>query len=140
MKSRDESLEPLSRRTSKKRAKLYWLLAGVVGLMIIAAGAAGPIMSQVEQPEYQIVTAEDSLEIRSYGAMIAAEAEVQGERKTAINEGFQLISAYIFGANKTNVKIAMTAPVQQQIQQTIAMSAPVTQQADGNAWTVRFIM
>ena len=71
----------MSRRSSKKHAKLYWLLAGVVCLIIISAGAAGPIMSQVEQPEYQILTAEGSLEIRSYGAMIAAEAEVQGERK-----------------------------------------------------------
>jgi len=62
-------------------------------------------MSLVEQPEYQIVTAEGSIEIRSYGGMIAAEAEVQGERKTAINEGFRLIAAYIFGANKPNVKI-----------------------------------
>jgi SOUL heme-binding protein len=140
MKLPDESLEASPARTSKQRAKLYWLLAGVVCLIMIAAGAAGPITSQVEQPEYQIVTAEDPLEIRSYGAMIAAEAEVQGERKTAINEGFRLIAAYIFGANKTNVKIAMTAPVQQQSQQTIAMTAPVTQQADGNAWTVRFIM
>lgn len=95
-------------------------------------------MSQVEQPEYQILTAEGSLEIRSYGAMIAAEAEVQG--KSAINEGFRLIAAYIFGANKTNVKIAMTAPVQQQSQETIAMTAPVTQQPEGTAWAVRFIM
>lgn len=141
MKTRQQSLEPLSPPyTSKKRAKLYWALAGAVCLTIIAAGAAGPIMSRVEQPEYQIVTAEGSIEIRSYGGMIAAEAEVQGERKTAINEGFRRIAAYIFGANKPNVKITMTAPVQQQSQQTIAMTAPVTQQADGNAWTVRFIM
>jgi len=140
MKTRQESLEPSSTHTSKKRAKLYWVLAGAVCLAIIAAGAVGPIMSRVEQPEYQIVAAEGSIEIRSYGAVIAAEAEVQGERKAAINEGFRLIAAYIFGANKPNAKIAMTAPVQQQSQQTIAMTAPVTQQADGNTWTVRFIM
>jgi len=76
-------------------------------------------MSRVEQPEYQIVTTEGLIEIRSYGAMIAAEAEVQGERKTAIKEGFRLIASYIFGANKPNLKITMTAPVQQQSQQTV---------------------
>jgi hypothetical protein len=72
--------------------------------------------------------------------MIAAEAIVHGERKAAINEGFRLIAAYIFGANKPNAKIEMTAPVQQQ-KQTISMTAPVTQQqSTGNAWAVRFIM
>jgi hypothetical protein len=71
--------------------------------------------------------------------MIAAEANVEGERKEAIAAGFRLIAAYIFGANEPNAKIAMTAPVQQQ-KQTIAMTAPVTQQASGGAWTVRFIM
>ena len=46
--------------------------------------------------------------------MIAAEALVEGERGAAIREGFRLIAAYIFGANKPNANIAMTAPVTQQ--------------------------
>ena len=96
-------------------------------------------MSRVEQPAYKIEASEGSVEIRSYGPMIAAEAVVEGERWASINRGFRLIAAYIFGANKPNAKIAMTAPVQQQ-RQTIAMTAPVTQQTTGNAWTVRFIM
>ena len=96
-------------------------------------------MSQVERPEYRIEAIDGSIEVRSYAPMIAAEAVVEGERKTAINEGFRLIAAYIFGANKPNAKIAMTAPVQQQ-KQTISMTAPVTQQSIGNAWSVRFIM
>ena len=97
-------------------------------------------MSRVEQPEYAVSASDGAIEIRSYGAMIAAEAEVKGERKAAINEGFRLIAAYIFGANKPNMKIAMTAPVQQQGAQKIAMTAPVTQQNDGDRWAVRFIM
>lgn len=96
-------------------------------------------MSRVEQPEYTVTTSDGPIEIRSYSPMIAAEAVVEGERKTAINEGFRLIAAYIFGANQPNAKIAMTAPVQQQ-KQTIAMTAPVTQQRTGDVWTVRFIM
>jgi hypothetical protein len=96
-------------------------------------------MSRVEQPEYKIESSDGAIEVRSYGPMIAAEAVVEGERKAAINEGFRLIAAYIFGGNQPNAKIAMTAPVQQQ-KQTIAMTAPVTQQGTGNAWTVRFIM
>ena len=97
-------------------------------------------MSRVEQPDYTVTMSDGAIEIRSYGSMIAAEAEVKGERKAAINEGFRLIAAYIFGANKLNARIAMTAPVQQQSAQKIAMTAPVTQQTTGDSWTVRFIM
>lgn len=97
-------------------------------------------MSRVEQPEYVVNASEGSIEIRAYGPMIVAEAEVMGERKAAIEEGFRLIAAYIFGANRPNAKIAMTAPVQQQRAQKIAMTAPVTQQTDGKRWTVRFVM
>ena len=97
-------------------------------------------MSRVEQPDYKVTMTEGAIEIRSYGPIIAAEAEVKGERKAAISEGFRLIAAYIFGANKPNAKIAMTAPVQQQGAQKVAMTTPVTQQATGDRWMVRFIM
>ena len=97
-------------------------------------------MSRVEQPEYKVEQQDGPIEIRSYGPMIAAEAEVQGERKAAINEGFRLIAGYIFGKNEPQGKIAMTAPVEQQKSQKIAMTAPVTQQGQENSWTVRFIM
>jgi hypothetical protein len=125
---------------SRRRVRLYWALAGIVFVIIVAAASAGPIMSHVEQPEYQVTASFGSIEIRAYGPMIAAEAEMKGERKAAINDGFRLIAAYIFGSNRPNAKIEMTAPVQQQRQQKIAMTAPVTQQADGDSWTVRFIM
>jgi hypothetical protein len=122
------------------RKKTYWALAGIVTALVIAAVAAGPIMSRVEQPIYKVTLSEGPIEIRSYDPMIAAETEVKGERKAAINEGFRLIAGYIFGANMPNAKIAMTAPVQQQSAQKIAMTAPVTQRAGGDSWTVRFIM
>jgi effector-binding domain-containing protein len=119
---------------------ILWAFVSAVVVAVIAAAIAGPIMSRVDQPEYQVTSSEGSIEIREYGAMIAAEVEVKGERKVAINEGFRLIAAYIFGANEPNAKIAMTAPVQQQGKQSIAMTAPVTQQARDGVWTVRFIM
>ena len=125
---------------TKRRARLYWALAGVLLVVGVAAVVAGPIMSRVEQPDYQVTSSSGSIEVRAYGPTIVAEAEVKGERKAAINEGFRLIAAYIFGSNNPKAKIEMTAPVQQQRQQKIAMTSPVTQQADGDSWTVRFIM
>ena len=117
---------------------IYWI-AGLSGLLVVVFAIEGPIMSRVEQPDYKVETSAGPIEVRSYGPMVAAEATVQGERTPAIGEGFRLIAAYIFGANRPNAKIAMTATVQQQ-KQTIAMTAPVTQQGAGNSWVVRFIM
>ncbi len=113
---------------------------GIALFVAIAGAASGPVMSQVEQPGYTVSRSEGSIEIRQYGSLIAAEVEVGGERSAAINEGFRLIAAYIFGANKPNAKIAMTAPVEQQAKQTIAMTAPVTQRSRDDVWAVRFIM
>lgn len=124
----------------KHRSKLFWAILSVIIIVGVAAAAVGPLMSRVEQPKYLVVSSERAIEVRSYGPMISAQATVQGKREDAINEGFRLIAAYIFGANKPNAKIEMTAPVQQQREQTIAMTAPVTQQADGDQWTVEFIM
>ena len=130
---------PPTRAVGAGHRRLLAWSAAIVVLLAIAGAGAGPIMSRVEQPEYAIEGSDGAIEVRSYAPMIAAETLVGGERKAAINAGFRLIAAYIFGANKPNAKIAMTAPVQQQ-KQAIAMTAPVTQQSTGNAWTVRFIM
>ena len=97
-------------------------------------------MNRVEQPNYKVEKQDGSIDIRSYGPMVAAETQVRGERQSAINERFQLIAGYIFGKNQPQAKIAMTAPVEQQKSQKIAMTAPVTQQGQENSWTVRFIM
>ncbi len=97
-------------------------------------------MSRLEQPEYAVTMSDGAFEIRAYGPMITAETELKGERSAAIREGFGLIAAYIFGANKPNTKIAMTAPVQQQQAEKIAMTAPVTQQGSDEGWSVRFVM
>jgi hypothetical protein len=130
-------LQP-ARSARSKRRLAYWIGGGLM-LVGIAAAVAGPVMSRVEQPDYKVEQSDGAIEIRAYGPMIAAEAVVEGERKEAINQGFRLIAAYIFGANQPKAKIEMTAPVQQQ-KETIAMTAPVSQQGRGNSWTVRFIM
>ena len=43
-------------------------------------------MSQVEQAKYEVLTSQGNIEIRLYPPMIVAEAEVQGDRKTAISQ------------------------------------------------------
>lgn len=97
-------------------------------------------MSNVEQAKYEVVESQGDIQIRDYAPMIVAEAEVIGERKEAINQGFRIIADYIFGNNAPRQNVAMTAPVVQQPSEKIAMTAPVIQEGAANSWKVRFVM
>jgi len=122
------------------RKKLMWWLIAVVAVALLGAALWGPIVSNVEQPNYKVAERSGAIEIRDYAPMIVAEAEVSGDRRDAIGKGFRIIADYIFGNNTAAQKVPMTAPVTQQGSEKIAMTAPVTQQGDGNSWTVRFVM
>jgi effector-binding domain-containing protein len=78
------------------------------------------------EPAYRIIKSDNKIEIREYPELIVAEVNVKGERYQSINDGFRLLANYIFGNNKSN--------------QTIAMTAPVQQQEIKEGWVVRFIM
>ena len=118
---------------------MWWLIA-VVAVVLLGAALWGPIVSNVQQPKYQVVESSGNIEIRDYAPQIVAEAEVAGDRRDAIRKGFRIIADYIFGNNTSAQKVPMTAPVTQQGSEKIAMTAPVTQQGDGNIWRVRFVM
>jgi hypothetical protein len=111
------------------RLRFRW----VVIAAIAASGAllaAGPSMSKVEEPAYEVVKKDGPYEIRGYGPMIVAEYTASGSRGSAAGDGFRAIANYIFGGNEARQKIAMTAPVLQE---------PEGQMGVG-AWKVRFIM
>lgn len=115
-------------------------MTGLVVLALVAAAAWGPLVSNVEQPDYAVVESHGPIEIRDYAPMIVAEVDVSGERKAAVNDGFRLVADYIFGNNSVAGKVAMTAPVIQQAGESIAMTAPVSQTGGQGAWQVRFVM
>jgi hypothetical protein len=120
--------------------KLMWWVIAVVAVAALGAALWGPILSNVEQPEYNVVESSGSIEIRDYKPMIVAEVQVSGDRGEAIGKGFRIIADYIFGNNTAAQKVPMTAPATQQGREKIAMTAPVTQHGGGNGWTVRFVM
>lgn len=97
-------------------------------------------MSIVEQPDYELITSKENIEIRDYPPMILAEVEVSGERKEAISAGFKILADYIFGNNTSNKKMEMTAPVTNELNEKIAMTAPVLQEKRMDKWKVRFVM
>jgi hypothetical protein len=99
----------------------------------------------IEQPRFRVVQKFDDFEIREYAAQVVAETEVSGTRESAGNSGFRLLAGYIFGKNRGERKIAMTAPVTQAEGKKIAMTAPVTQAPsgsgqDGARWLIHFMM
>ena len=102
------------------------IVISLLALAILGAAVIGPVMSNVEQPQYTLVSSDKNIEIRDYHAMILAQTETTGERKDAIQEGFRRIADYIFGNNQSSNKIAMTAPV--------------IQQEHNQNWQVSFIM
>ena len=120
--------------------KKWTMITSIITLIIIVGVLAGPVMSDVEKPDYKVIQSEQNIEIRQYEPMIIAEVEVDGKREDAIGDGFRLLADYIFGNNTVQQVISMTAPVQQKENQKIAMTAPVQQQSMGKSWRMSFVM
>lgn len=112
----------------------------ILVLIIVLAALSGNIMSNVEQPDYKLLTSKGEIEIRDYAPLILAEVEVSGERKQAINEGFKILANYIFGNNTSSKKMEMTAPVTNELSEKMSMTAPVIQEPYMGKWKIRFVM
>ena len=120
--------------------KTWTMITSIIALILVVGVLAGPVMSNVEKPDYKVIQSEQNIEIRQYEPMIIAEVEVDGKREDAIGDGFRLLADYIFGNNTVQQVISMTAPVQQKENQKIAMTAPVQQQSTGKSWRMSFVM
>jgi hypothetical protein len=94
----------------------------------------------IEEAPYQVVKTEGSFELRDYAPHILAETFVDGTFEEAGSSAFQRLFRYISGNNRSQTKIAMTAPVSQELGEKIDMTAPVGQQKSGGQWVVSFMM
>ena len=115
-------------------------LVGLVSGLAVAACSVVGIRSGTEEPAYRVIAHVGAVEIREYGERLAAETAVEGDEMAARSTGFRRVAGYIFGANKSQAKIAMTAPVAQASEK-IAMTAPVAQERDAQGrWVIQFYM
>ena len=82
-------------------------------LAVVVALTAAPVARAIEEPRYAVEQQLDAVEVRAYAPYVVAEVVVPGPAEDAGNQGFRILAAYIFGKNKGERKIAMTAPVTQ---------------------------
>ena len=95
-----------------------------------------------EEPDYQVVQKlADDIEIREYGTYAVAEVLVKGAAADVGNTAFPILAGYIFGKNKGERKLEMTAPVTQTAEPVkLEMTAPVTQTAASGGFIVQFVL
>lgn len=82
----------------------------------------------IEKPKFDLILKDRNIEVRAYHPYITAELVMVGKDfEEAANSGFSPLARYIFGANISNKRINMTAPVTAQpVSEKIDMTAPVT--------------
>ena len=95
----------------------------------------------IEEPRYTLVEQADDFELRLYEPYLVAETLVEGEFSEVGNEGFRRLAGYIFGKNRKDESIEMTAPVNQAPgPEKISMTAPVSQEVKSGMWRITFSM
>jgi hypothetical protein len=104
-----------------------------IGVLLMLGGANA---MAIEEPKYDVVQTFAEFELRRYAPYLVAETEVTGDFDEVGNTAFRILADYIFGNNKAQEKMEMTAPVNQRAEsgtsEKMEMTAPVTQRpADG---------
>ena len=128
-------IKPVRQRRILKRA------FALLGITFLLAAATMPSHA-IEEPTYSVVQKTDQFEVRQYAPYLVAEVVVPGPASEAGKQGFSLLGGYIFGKNKGERKLEMTAPVTQQAAPPVKleMTAPVTQAATPGGFLVQFVM
>jgi hypothetical protein len=121
--------------------------AVVAALVVVASRLAiGEGMAredQIEEPPFDLVDEVGDIEIRRYGARLAAEADMGGG--PGVEDGqfsaFMALADFIFAKNRAGDAVAMTAPVAvERAAEPIAMTAPVAMEPGDGGQVMRFFM
>ncbi|TXC67443.1 heme-binding protein [Piscinibacter aquaticus] len=95
----------------------------------------------IEEPAYEVQRRIGEIEVRQYAPYVVAEVTVDGPADAAGNAAFPILAGYIFGKNKGERKLEMTAPVTQAaVPVKMEMTAPVTQAASAGGYVVQFVL
>ena len=104
--------------------------------------AAVPLFGHaIEEPDYEVTKKMDKVELRQYAPYLVAEVVLQASAEDAGSQAFPILAGYIFGKNKGEQRLAMTAPVTQTAAPVrMDMTAPVTQAAVAGGMRVQFVL
>ena len=111
-------------------------------LLLLLILTAMPLFSHaIEEPRYEIIKMIDTVELRQYAPYVVAEVVLNATAEDAGSQAFPILAGYIFGKNKGDKKLAMTAPVTQTAEPVkLDMTAPVTQDAVPGGMRVQFVL
>jgi len=131
--------QPRHHRRSCQRLRIGIAAGAVLCSLVVLAF---PMMSHAtEEPDYKVVQKFEDIEVREYSAYTVAEVVVPGPAADAGSLAFPILAGYIFGKNRGERKLAMTAPVTQAIEPIkLDMTAPVTQTTAPGGFRVQFVL
>lgn len=109
-------------------------------MVLSALLLVGSVMA-TEEPKYTVQSRNENYEIRQYPKVLVAQTLVETEFDDAGNRAFRILADFIFGNNRLNKKMEMTAPATQTAtSEKIAMTAPVSQVKGPKGFVVQFTM
>ncbi|MEM6512741.1 MAG: heme-binding protein [Pseudomonadota bacterium] len=109
-------------------------------LLLLFTALSLPAMA-TETPDYEVVKTTDDYELRRYSPYLVAEVDVNGSMARAGNSGFRILANYIFGDNRSQTRMNMTAPVESiDVGEKMAMTAPVESVSGDDGYTYAFVM
>lgn len=117
-----------SQRTDGKNSR--YALYGIAGVGLLAVAGAGYFLyreKSVEKPNHRVVETDGDFEVRDYPDLLIAETVVEGDRASALDQGFGRLADYIFAKHRDGGRVAMTAPV-------------LSSGAGAEGWVTRFVM
>jgi effector-binding domain-containing protein len=93
-------------------------------IILLGASALQTMADNIEQPAFTSLGTIDAIEFRQYAPSIQARTPMAHSGQT--NSGFRRLAGFIFGGNDQNMEIAMTAPVEETLEEqpTMAFTMP----------------
>jgi hypothetical protein len=112
-------------------------------LIALCLSTVHAVSMAIEEPKYEVVRRLDGpdVELRRYAPYVVAQVRLDGPPGSADNEGFRILAGYIFGKNKGERRLEMTAPVTRAAEPVkLEMTAPVTRTPDAQGYLMQFVL